>query len=150
MIIDHLEQSNLPHTYGDISDLELVEELGLHKIKLLISTLSEFGINQFLANYLAKNSPETIFICSTETPAQAKELYHIGVAYVMLPHYIGGDKILNFIKKSGIDKEAFARYRDKHLLHINKLQTDTSVKDPNTKKHLGESVLRIVKPFKNK
>ena len=149
-IIDHLEQSNLPHAYGDISDLELVEELGLHKIKLLISTLSEFGINQFLANYLAKNSPETIFICSAETPAQAKELYHIGVAYVMLPHYIGGDKILNFIKKSGIDKEAFARYRDKHLLHINKLQTDTSVKAPGVRKHLGKSVLRIVKPFKNK
>ena len=149
-IIDHLEQSNLPHTYGDISDLELVEELGLHKIKLLISTLSEFSINHFLANYLSKKNPETIFICSAETPTQAKELYDIGVAYVMLPHYIGGYKILNFIKRTGIDKEAFARYRDKHLLHISKLQTNTSVKASDTKKHLGKSVLRIVKPFKNK
>ena len=149
-IIDHLEQSSLPHAYGDISDLELVEELGLHKIKLLISTLSEFGINQFLANYLSQRNPETIFICSADTPAQASELYGLGAAYVMLPHYIGGEKILSFIKKSGINKEAFGRYRDKHLLHISKLQTEIAPSKTSKQKRLGKSVLRIVKPFKKK
>ena len=149
-IIDHLEQSSLPHAYGDISDLELVEELGLHKIKLLISTLNEFSVNQFLANYLGRRSPETIFICSADTPAQASELYELGVSYVMLPHYIGGEKILSFIKRSGIDKQAFARYRDKHLLHISKLQDEMPPSKAGSRKRLGKSVLRIVKPFKKR
>ena len=148
-IIDYLEHSNLPHTYGDISDLELVEELGLHKVKLLISTISEFEINQFLANYLQKRNLEAIFICSAEMPAQATKLYESGASYVMLPHYIGGEKILNFIKKSGIDKQAFSNFRDKHLLHIAGLQTEQA-SYANRKQKGDKSIFRRGKPFKNK
>ena len=146
-IVDQLERSNLPHTYGDISDLELVEELGLHKIKLLISTINEFNTNKFLASYLQKRNLQAIFICSADTPSQAVELYESGAAYVMLPHYIGGEKILSFIKKSGIDKRAFSQFRDKHLLHIASLKTNQeSDKD---KKKYGKSIFRKIKPSKN-
>ncbi len=148
-IIEHLEHSNLPHTYGDISDLELVEELGLHKIKLLISTIGEFEVNQFLANYLQKRNLEAIFICSADLPAQATKLYESGASYVMLPHYIGGEKILNFIKKSGIDKQAFADFRDKHLLHIASLQAEQA-SVANKKQKDGKSIFRRSKPFKIK
>ena len=117
-IIDHLEQNSLPHAYGDISDLELIEELGLDKIKLLISTIHEFKTNKALADYLVKRNSEAIFVCSADTPKQAQELYQAEATYVMLPHYIGGEKILNFIKKSGINKTAFARFRDQHLEHL--------------------------------
>ena len=99
-IIEQLEHSNLPHTYGDISDLELVEELGLDQIKLLISTIHEFETNRFLADYLKQRNLESIFICSADSPQQAQRLYKAGAAYVMLPHYIGGEKILSFIKKA--------------------------------------------------
>ena len=149
-IIEQLEQSSLPHAYGDISDLELVEELGLHQAKLLISILNDFDVNRFLARHLGQKNPETIFICSADSPKQATELYGLGAAYVMLPHYIGGERILNFIKKSGIDKQAFARYRDKHLLLLDHLRADLPKNDAAKRPRSGKSVLRIVKPFKNK
>ena len=151
-IIDQLERGNLPHAYGDISDLELVEELGLHQVKLLISTLGDYEVNLFLANYLQKRNLDAIFICSAEQPAQATRLYEVGASYVMLPHYIGGEKILNFIKKSGIDKQAFATFRDKHLTHIASLADQAAVGDGATKRSSNKvkSVLRRVKPFKKK
>ncbi|MYB39744.1 sodium:proton exchanger [Candidatus Saccharibacteria bacterium] len=151
-IIEQLERGNLPHTYGDISDLELVEELGLHQVKLLISTLGEYEVNRFLASYLQERNLDAIFICSAEHPEQAARLYEAGASYVMLPHYIGGERILNFIKKSGIDKQAFAVFRDKHLTHIANLQAEQKTTESAQDKQSGrvKSVLRRVKPFKKK
>ena len=147
-IVEHLERNNLPHAYGDISDLELVEELNLHQIKLLISTVSEAKINHFLVAYLQKNNLNTIFICSAETPTQAQELYEAGAAYVMLPHYIGGQKILSFIQKSGIDKKAFIKFRDEHLLHLNRLTKDQ--KPASATEDKPSSSLRKIIQFRNK
>ena len=147
-IVEQLERSNLPHTYGDISDLELIEELGLHKIKLVISTLGEFKINHFLGNYLQNKNLQAIFICSAETPNQAVQLYETGASYVMLPHYIGGEKILNFIKKSGVDKDAFTKFRDKHLVHITNLQVDRKTNAGN-KFGLNRTFFRRSKKSKN-
>lgn len=148
-VIEQLERSNLPHTYGDISDLELVEELGLHGIKLLISTISEQEVNAFLANYLQDRNIDAIFICSADTPEQAQRLYDAGAAYVMLPHYIGGEKILSFIKKSGLNKQAFDAFRDKQLLHVANLKSEHD-KEKDRVKDRAKSLFKRVKPFKNK
>lgn len=128
-IVEQLEQSNLPHTYGDISDLELIEELGIYQVQLLISTISEHKVNHFIATYLKKNNPSAIYICSAENPEQAQELYSLGASYVMMPHYIGGEKILNFIKKEGLSKTAFEKFKKDHLDHITKLQPEQTTND---------------------
>ena len=36
----------------------------------------------------------------------------------MLPHYIGSEKIGAFIKKSGLKKSEFKKYREKHLAYL--------------------------------
>ncbi|MCY3804503.1 MAG: cation:proton antiporter [Candidatus Saccharibacteria bacterium] len=142
-IVEHLEQNNLPHAYGDISDLELIEEIGLDKVKLLISTISEFQINKFLADYITKKNLPTIFICSAETPLQAQELYQCGANYVMLPHYIGGEQILSFIKKTGLDKKAFIEFRDHHLLQL------TQLTDPAHPSKSQPSLLKKIRKIKS-
>ena len=148
-IVEQLEQDSLPHTYGDISDLELIEELGLNKVRLLISTVGELQVNLFVADYLQKRNLEAIFICSADTPDQAARLYEAGAAYVMLPHYIGGEKIVNFIKKSGVDKQAFAEFRDQHLLHIANLKSIVQA-PPKHKRSLGKTILKSMRHHKKK
>ena len=133
-IVEHLECNNLPHTYGDISDLELIEELGLENVKLIVSTISDFHANSFLVNYVHnKLKHEIIFICSADTPEQAQTLYKEGADYVMLPHYIGGEQIVRFIEQSGINPQAFTQFRDQHLEHIADLIVKTK---QSPKKHL--------------
>jgi hypothetical protein len=37
---------------------------------------------------------------------------------VTLPHYIGSERVSSFIKRHGLNAEALAEYRDKHLITI--------------------------------
>jgi hypothetical protein len=37
---------------------------------------------------------------------------------VILPHYLGTEKIGAFIKKSGLKKSEFRQYREKHLAYL--------------------------------
>ncbi len=129
IVIDTLENSHEPYIYGDVTDLELLEEINLAHAHLIVSTLSDYQINQFIAKWLEGVNPKAVLICSADTIEQAAQLYEDGAAYVMLPHYIGTEKITSFIKKSHLKKLEFRRYREKHLAylqtHLEPLNTDT-------------------------
>jgi len=126
---EQLERNNIHFMYGDVTDLELISELNLNKSKMVISTISDFATNEFLAQWLRANNPDAVLICSAENAEYASELYNLGANYVMMPHFIGSEKISSFIKKSGFRRSEFNRFRDQHLKYI---QT-----------HLGEDVIQV-------
>ncbi len=117
-IINVLENTGANYIYGDAGDLELLEELNLDKSRLVVSTISDLQINLSLLKWLDKENPNIVYICSAESGEQAAELYEAGAAYVMLPHYIGSEKISAFIKKSGLKKSEFKKFREKHLAYL--------------------------------
>lgn len=114
-IIEILEKQHVHYLYGDATDPELLEEMHLDKISLIVSTISDNKTNNFLAHWLATNNSEAVFICSADTIEQAADLYSDGASYVILPHYIGTEKITAFIKRNGFNKTEFKIYREKHL-----------------------------------
>lgn len=117
-VIDILESKQYRYVYGDVTDLELLGEINLDTSKLVVSMITDFPTNQFLANWLAAHNPHAVYICTADTIEQAAELYSLGVAYVILPHFIGTEKIGNFIKHSGLKKSEFKHYREKHLAYL--------------------------------
>lgn len=117
-IVDTLEDKHINFLYGDVTDLELLEEANLAHGKLIVSTITDFNTNIFLCRWLEKENPHAVFICTADSTDEAAELYALGAAYVMLPHYIGSEKIGAFIKKSGLKKTEFKKYRDKHLAYL--------------------------------
>jgi Trk K+ transport system NAD-binding subunit len=114
-IVEILEKQHTHYLYGDATDPELLEEMHLDSTKLIVSTISDNKTNDFLAHWLATNNPEAVFICSADTIEQASDLYAYGASYVILPHYIGTEKITAFIKRNGFNKTEFKNYREKHL-----------------------------------
>ena len=114
-VIEHLEQSSVPHLAGDATDLDLLGEIVLDKVELVVLTLSDFRDTELLIDYLSQVCPQAVIICSTDTPDEATQLYARGASYVMLPHYIGNQQILNFITDKGISHHAFRRFRNQHL-----------------------------------
>lgn len=116
--IELLERQEVSFLYGDVTDPELIEELNLQKAKLIVSTISDYDTNKFLAHWLNTKNPNAVFICSASTTYHAARLYADGAAYVMLPHFIGSEKISNFIKKSGFSKTEFHKFREKHLQYL--------------------------------
>lgn len=117
-VIDELEHRKITYVYGDANDIELLEEAGLDKAKLIVSTISDHETNLFLVKLLDKINPHAVFICHAESVTEAESLYNLGASYVMMPHYIGSEKIGAFIRKSGFKKSEFKRYRQKHLAYL--------------------------------
>lgn len=128
--IEQLEKHKAHFMYGDVTDLELIDELNLDKSKMMISTISNFATNEFLAQWLKANNPDAVLICSAENAEHAGELYNLGANYVMMPHFIGSEKISSFIKKSDFKRSEFNRFRDQHLKYIQThLGEEASLKD---------------------
>ncbi len=117
-MIDSLEKAEIDFLYGDASDAELLDEADISKAKMIVSTITDYEVNLSLVRTLEKTNPDAVFICHADDVEEASELYELGVSYVMLPHYIGSEKIGAFIKRSGLKKSEFRKFRDKHLAYL--------------------------------
>ena len=117
-VIEELEHQHINHIYGDVTDLELLDEIGVHKSELVISTIGDAATNKLIASHILRRNSGTIFICHAESYDEAELLYKKGAAYVIVPHFIGSEQINTFIRKNGSDKHAFDEYRKQHLTTI--------------------------------
>lgn len=117
-VVDILDNKKIDYLYGDATDIELLEEAGLDKAKLIVSTISDHETNMFLIHLLEKINPHAVTIMHGDTFSEAAELYTAGASYVVIPHYIGSEKIGTFIRKSGLKKSEFKKYREKHLQYL--------------------------------
>lgn len=119
-IVDLLEQQGTPVVYGDATDYELLEEIGAHNAELIVSILPGLHNNLTLLQYLQRKNRDVIFICHANDYDDAATLYEEGASYVMLPHFIGSEKMSAFIRKHGTNKAAFDDYRQKHIITLGK------------------------------
>ena len=117
-IIDHLEEQGIRHAYGDATDEEFLDDISAGRAQLIVSTMTDISTNRALLNYIRQRNQKMSFICHANNYAEAADLYEHGASYVSLPHYIGSERISSFIKRHGLDHEALASYRDKHLITI--------------------------------
>lgn len=117
-VIDNLEKLDVHYLYGDMTDLELLDEAGIGNVKLIVSVVTDFEINKFLLRTAELMNPNCVVICHADGLTEAAELYELGAGYVMLPHYIGSEKIGAFIKKSGFSKTEFRKFRKHHLEYL--------------------------------
>lgn len=116
--IDEMERKKINYVYGDATDLELLEEINIDRAKIIVSVMTDMPTNLTLLGHVDKHNPNAVFICSADSYEEAAELYGLGASYVMLPHYIGSEKISSFIMKSGLRKSEFRKYREKDLKYI--------------------------------
>jgi Trk K+ transport system NAD-binding subunit len=117
-VIDHIDQDHLPYLYGDAMDLEILEEAGVDKIKLAVITLSDHATNSFLVQSISTMNPRAVIVSQADNPKIALELYALGATYVVLPHYIGSEKISNFIRKNGFSKAEFKKFKEESLVNL--------------------------------
>lgn len=117
-VIDHLADQKINYIYGDATDFELLEEAGAQSARLIVSTVTDHQANLFLVKYINRHNPRAVLICHSDTPKEAAGLYEAGATYVMMPHYIGSEKIGSFLKKNGFKKSEFAKFRQKHLADL--------------------------------
>lgn len=120
-VIERLEHRHINYLYGDATDPELLAEINMEKARLVINTIDDHYVNLALVRYIHRRNPDTVIICYSSSHKEAAELYHTGATYVILPHFVGSEQISAFIGSHGLNKASFERYRENHLLEINRL-----------------------------
>lgn len=131
-IIQKLEDNNQPSKYGDAEDVEFLQELGLKKTKLVVSTLPDHKTNLLLLGKIKQESAKAITIVFSHQVHEAKELYDHGASYVVMPHYLGTRYLSNMIKRLELDKSAFHEERKKHINDIEKKIEKRKEKESNS------------------
>jgi Kef-type K+ transport system membrane component KefB len=117
-VIDILENQKVNYLYGDATDTELLREAGIDKSKLVVSTIIDHDANMFVVGLLNEINPDAVVICHADNIKQATQLYDAGASYVMIPHHIGSEKMGAFIKRTGLNKHEFEKYREKHMAFL--------------------------------
>lgn len=111
-------KQGIPSRYGDAEDVEFLEEIGLTKAKLVVSTIPDFKVNKLLAIQYRKHNKDGVIILLSYDARQAKELYDLGATYVIIPHYLGAHHASRMIAKYATDPDFFNKERVLHLAHI--------------------------------
>lgn len=119
-VIESMEHQHVHHLYGDATDLELLEEIGISQSELIVSTITDYDTNKTLIQHIHKVNPHAVFVCHADNYDEAAQLYYLGATYVILPHLIGSERIGAFMRRHGANKHAFEDYRQKHLVTLGK------------------------------
>lgn len=117
-VIDLLDNEKMDYLYGDATDIELLKEANIEKSKLIVSTITDHKTNMFILDLMDKVNPDAAVICHADNIKQATELYEAGATYVMIPHHIGSERVSAFIVRTGLDKNEFKKYRQKHMAFL--------------------------------
>lgn len=118
--IRRLEILGLPFRYGDASDVEFLDDLPLSSPKLVVSTIPDLVTNKLIIRTMLTKNPHVLVIPIAHTVQEAKELYDLGAAFVVIPHHLGAEFAARMIKKLGTDKAAYAEEKHKHLTKLDK------------------------------
>ena len=117
-VIELMDHQRMNSIFGDATDIELLDEIGVEKAKLVVSMITDNNANVFLIKLINKINPKSIIIVHADNVEQATELYNLGASYVVLPHYIGNENIAAFIKNSALKKSEFIKHQQKHVDYI--------------------------------
>jgi Kef-type K+ transport system membrane component KefB/Trk K+ transport system NAD-binding subunit len=113
--ISSLNKLGIPSLYGDVDDVDLLNELPFDKIEIAVSTVPECETNSVLIDIIRKVNKRAIIIVRAHTIGDALELYKKGANYVLTPHFLGGEYVSNMITDLGTDVKGYEKEKEKHI-----------------------------------
>jgi Kef-type K+ transport system membrane component KefB len=113
--ITSLRKFDIPALYGDVYDMELLDDLPLEKMKMAISTIPEVETNELLIETIRAVNKDATIILRAHTLEDALRLYDAGANYVLTPHFLGGEYVAKMIAHAKTKDEDYENERKKHV-----------------------------------
>ncbi|MBI2506686.1 MAG: cation:proton antiporter [Candidatus Colwellbacteria bacterium] len=98
-VVNGLLKTNVPVVYGDITDSDIQERVGLGKAKVIISTVPELKDNLTVLQEVRRRKSKAKVILTAEDEWSARELYKKGADYVILPRFLGGQELAQLVSE---------------------------------------------------
>jgi len=119
-VVSNLNEAQIPCEYGDVGDVEFLDELNLESIKMAVSTIPEYEINIILIDKIRKQNAGAIIMVISHNIDDTYKLYERGATYVVMPHFLGGTYASALVHKHKFNTQKFAIEKDLHIKHLNK------------------------------
>ena len=113
--ISNLRKFDIPALYGDVYDMELLEELPLEGLSLAISTIPDVDTNELLIETVRESNKDAIIILRAHTIEDALKLYKAGANYVLTPHFLGGEYVAKMIAHSKSKDDSYIKEKERHI-----------------------------------
>ncbi|MBI1969541.1 cation:proton antiporter [Candidatus Woesearchaeota archaeon] len=132
--IQQLSKEGVPCKYGDAEDSELLNELNWKDVKMVISTIPSVETNLLLAHKVRLVNKDAILLTVAHQIEEAMDLYHAGVSYVLLPHFLGGEYAAMMLDAFGFDAKKFHQEKQKHIQYLLK-RRELGHEHPRAERH---------------
>jgi len=123
--IKQLQDNNIPCFFGDADDIDFLDEIGIKKAKMIVSTIPEFKTNLNLVSYCKNHNPKGIVIAVSHNIKNTQELYKNGASFVVMPHYLGAKHASHMIENYAFHSESFEKEKKQHLEYLEERQKNT-------------------------
>lgn len=114
-IIKRLEREGVSTMYGDVSNVDFIEDLDLKQAKLIVSTIPDADTNFMILRMVRHVNNKATVILAAKDIEDALAFYAQGADYVILSHFLGGDYTANIIEKAGERRGNYKKYRFDHV-----------------------------------
>jgi len=121
-VIKNLVKRKLACTYGDSTSRAVLDSLKLKNVKILISTIPDLSVNQFILSYAKQINPKIIVILTTNRAQDVLDLYDLGADYVIVPRVISGENMSEMLSKLVKSKNILVGQRKNNIKIIEELQ----------------------------
>jgi Kef-type K+ transport system membrane component KefB/Trk K+ transport system NAD-binding subunit len=121
-IITRMAKEGYHCLYGDVTDEEIIERMDLKHISILISTVPGLQANLLLIKKVKQENKRAKVIVNASSIEDSLTLYKHGAHYVIMPHFLGGERGANLIGKLRKDTFNLKDEKKKHIQHLKNRQ----------------------------
>jgi Kef-type K+ transport system membrane component KefB len=115
LTIQKLSKRKIPCIYGDVTNMELLEDLDLSHSKMILSGISSFQTNLMFINKVKEINKNIIIIVFSTRTQDTFELYKEGATHVVMTPLLGGEHISNLIEKYNFNHKKYLEEKFRHI-----------------------------------
>lgn len=116
--VQALVRQGVAAEFGDAGDFDFLDSLDFSKVELVVSTIPDAEINALIHRMAKEKSPDAAVLVVAHKVGDALAHYEEGVDYVILPHFLGGERAAELAGKYHNDKEKYEHLRKRHIEHL--------------------------------
>lgn len=117
-ILRRIINQKIPAMYGDIGDQEILERINIKETEMIVTTFPQIDANMFLLKKVREKNKNAVMILTANKVEEALKLYDAGADYVILPHFLGGERVSFLLQDVSVDIKKLLKAKIEHIKEL--------------------------------